>query len=59
MEVFAVGHESSIAALGDSQSMDGGAGFQGQGVVQLARCASCWDGDLLWELLDGFAWLHR
>lgn len=41
-EVFAIGDEGAIAAFRDAKAVDGGAGFEGQLVVELGSRAIGW-----------------
>lgn len=51
-----VGNDTAIAALGDTETVDGGAGFTGDGFVEPGRGAGGRDGDFFGELFGGFSW---
>lgn len=52
-----VGNHAAVASLGDTQTVDGGTGCFGDGIVQLLTIRGKGDRDGLGELLDGFTWL--
>ena len=54
--MLSVWDESAIAAFCNAKAVDGGAGFEGQLVVELGGATIGWYGDFLRELLDWLAW---
>ncbi len=56
-EVLGVGDEGAVAAFGDAEAVDGGAGLEGELLVEVRGLAVWGEGDFFGEFLDGFAWV--
>jgi len=52
-----VRNHGAVASLGDAQTVDGGTGRFGDGIVQLLAIGVRADRNGLGELLDGFTWV--